>query len=307
MLITSTEALGLFAIRERQRSQTVRLRHNEVRAGAVRRDHRIRRQVPAESRIITVGGGREDQVAAPGESRREDVRMAERQFRLPGSSYEELVNIIVAYGTRDEAARPGDVGKLDAVHQRSVSRNKAFLTEIGVLQGESKKLITRRGRSLALALARKDGSEIRKHWREIAASNELLQNVVSAVKLREGMLYPTLQAYIAHAAGQPRNNPVMIGAGAIVEILKTAGLLTEEAGELVATFDEEPGSNGFTEAAPEDAVPIATTQTREGPTVNIHLHVQCDADQIEDLAPRLKRLLEELSGASPRKEDPQGL
>ena len=41
--------------------------------------------------------------------------MAEREFRLPGSSYEELVNIIVAYGTRDEAAR-GDVGKLDAVH-----------------------------------------------------------------------------------------------------------------------------------------------------------------------------------------------
>ncbi len=49
--------------------------------------------------------------------------MAEREFRLPGSSYEELVNIIVAYGTRDEAAGPGDVGKLDAVHQTSVSRN----------------------------------------------------------------------------------------------------------------------------------------------------------------------------------------
>jgi hypothetical protein len=36
--------------------------------------------------------------------------MAEREFRLPGSPYEELVNIIVAYGTRDEAARAGDVG-----------------------------------------------------------------------------------------------------------------------------------------------------------------------------------------------------
>lgn len=237
--------------------------------------------------------------------------MAERQFRLPGSSYEELVNIIVAYGTRDEAAKPGDMGKLDAVHQRSVSRNKGFLTEIGVLQGESKKLITRRGRSLALALARKDGPEIRKHWRAIAASNELLQNVVSAVKLREGMLYPTLQAYIAHAAGQPRNNPVMTGAGAIIEILKTAGLLTEEAGELVATFDEEPAPDGFVDESPsedpEDAAPIATVSSGEGPTVNIHLHVRCDADQIEDLAPRLKRLLRELSGASPRREDPQGL
>src|SRR3712207_1902288 len=165
--------------------------------------------------------------------------MAERKFRLPGSSYEELVNIIVAYGTRDEAASPGDVGKLDAVHQSSVSRNNGFLTEIGVLQGESKKLITRRGRALALALARKDRVEISKNWRAIVATNEFLQNVVAAVKLREGMLYPTVQAYIAHAAGQPRNKPVMTGAGAIVEILKTAGLLREEAEELVATFDVE--------------------------------------------------------------------
>src|SRR3712207_5906004 len=165
--------------------------------------------------------------------------MAEREFRLPGSPYEELVNIIVAYGTRDEAARPGDVGKLDSVHQSSVSRNNGFLSEIGVLQGETKKLITRRGRALALALARKDASQIRQNWRAIVTTNEFLQNVVAAVKLREGMLYPTVQAYIAHAAGQPRNKPVMTGAGAIVEILKTAGLLREEAGELVATFDGE--------------------------------------------------------------------
>ena len=226
--------------------------------------------------------------------------MAEREFRLPGSSYEELVNIIVAYGTRDEAAKPGDVGKLDSVHQSSVSRNNGFLTEIGILQGESKKLITRRGRSLALSLARRDQEEIRKNWRAIVATNEFLQNVVSAVKLREGMLYPTVQAYVAHAAGQPRNKPVMTGASAIVEILKTAGLLREEAGELVATFDEdfEPedpiAPDESSEASSESAV-SAIVDAGEGATVKIHLHVQCTADEIEDLAPRLKALLRELS------------
>jgi hypothetical protein len=226
--------------------------------------------------------------------------MAEREFRLPGSSYEELVNIIVAYGTRDEAARPGDVGKLDAVHQSSASRNNGFLTELGVLQGESKKLITRRGRVLALALARKDRVEIRRNWRAIVSTNEFLQNVVAAVRLREGMLYPTVQAYIAHAAGQPRNKPVMTGAGAIVEILKTAGLLREEAGELVATFDEdlEPENLGMEDGSlPEVAEPSvsATLETGDGPVVQIHLHVQCTADEIEDLAPRLGALLRELS------------
>lgn len=227
--------------------------------------------------------------------------MAEREFRLPGSPYEELVNIIVAYGTRDEAARPGDVSKLDSVHQSSVSRNNGFLTEIGILQGETKKLITRRGRSLALALARKDREEIRRNWRAIVATNEFLQNVVAAVKLREGMLYPTVQAYVAHAAGQPRNKPVMTGAGAIVEILKTAGLLREEAGELVATFDGELDAVediAMEELSTEEkAEPLvsATVETGEGLAVKIHLHVQCTADELEDLAPRLKALLRELS------------
>ena len=237
--------------------------------------------------------------------------MAEREFRLPGSPYEELVNIIVAYGTRDEASRPGDVSKLDSVHQSSVSRNNAFLTEIGVLQGETKKLITPRGRSLALALACKDHAEIRSNWRAIVAASEFLQNVVSAVKLREGMLYPTVQAYIAHAAGQPRNKPVMTGAGAIIEILKTAGQLKEEAGELVAPLEKEPepeaqpaSADGSLPETPEAAEPVvsatvseaaAGTFTGNPATVSIHVQVRCTADEIEDLAPRLKTLLRELS------------
>ncbi len=257
--------------------------------------------------------------------------MAERQFRLPGSPYEELANIIVAYGTREEASRTGDVGKLDSVHQSSVSRTNGFLTEIGVLEGETKKLITPRGRSLALALARKDRGGIRSNWREVVASTEFLQNVVSAVKLREGMLFPTVQAYVAHAAGQPRNNPVMTGAGAIVEILKTAGLLKEEAGELVAVFDEDPETQEFghdepeqddpgqdtpVETSPNEApgglpagseladsageavstvVGVEATGGERAPSVQIHLHVSCAPDEIEDLAPRLKALLRELS------------
>ena len=233
--------------------------------------------------------------------------MAEREFRLPGSPYEELVNIIVAYGTREDAARTGDVGKLDSVHQSSVSRNNAFLVEIGVLQGDSRKMVTRRGRELAAALARKDRAETRNNWRAIVAASEFLQNVVSAVKLREGMLYPTVQAYIAHAAGQPRNKPVMNGAGAIVEILKTAGMLREEAGELVAIFDEQPKEvlqeNGSLAETPEVGTSVVSATVGEGvpaeagtrPAVSIHVQVRCTADEIEELAPRLKALVRELS------------
>ncbi|HZY64458.1 MAG TPA: hypothetical protein VFE21_01075 [Rubrobacteraceae bacterium] len=223
--------------------------------------------------------------------------MAENEFRLPGSPYEGLVNIIVAYGTRDEAAGPGDVSKLDAVHQSSVSRTNAFLTAIGVLRGEREKIVTRQGRNLALALERRDPAEIRRNWREIISTNEFLQNVVAAVKLREGMLYSTVQAYIAHAAGQPRNKPVMTGAGAIIEILKVAGLLREQDGEIVATVDEEfeEKTSGTSPGMPDPAEISISTNGAESPTVNIHLHVQCEPDEIEDLAPKLKRMLRELS------------
>jgi hypothetical protein len=125
------------------------------------------------------------------------------------------------------------------------------------------------------------------------------------------MLYPTVQAYIAHAAGQPRNKPVMNGAGAIIEILKASGMLKEEAGELVATF-EEPQE----EIAPGDGSPARTSEWKEAvvsttvgetpadapggasPTVSIHVQVRCTADEIEDLAPRLKALVRELSTRS---------
>ncbi len=224
--------------------------------------------------------------------------MAENGFRLPGSPYEGLVNIIVAYGTRDEAAGPGDVSKLDAVHQSSVSRTNAFLTDIGVLEGEREKVVTPQGRSLALALERKDRDGIRRNWREIFSTSEFLQNVVAAVKLREGMAYSTVQAYIAYAAGQPRNKPVMTGAGAVIEMLKAADLLRERDGTLVATVDEVPGGGspepGDVELAGPASISISEANEAGGPMVNIHLHVQCAPDEIEDLAPRLKVLLREL-------------
>lgn len=228
-----------------------------------------------------------------------------REFRLPGSPYEELVNIIVAYGTRDESARPGDVRNLDSIHQSSVSRNNAFLAAIGVLKGEREKLVTRQGRALALALMRRDAVETRRNWRVIVSSNDFLQNVVSAVKLREGMSYETVQAYVAHSAGQPRNKPVMTGSGAIIEILKVANLLREEAGEMIPTFDEDFETNGLADApnsdeAVEDPAAAETrittsVETEDGPKVNIHLHIQCSTNEIEDLAPRIKTLIQDLS------------
>lgn len=248
--------------------------------------------------------------------------MAEEGFRLPGSSYEDLANIIVAYGTRDEASNPGDVSKLDIVHQSSVSRNNAFLISVGILAGDREKYVTEQGRALALALARKDRSAIQRKWRELVARNEFMQNVLSAVKLREGIFPSTLQAYIAHYAGQPRNKPVMTGASAIIGILKAAGLLREEAGMLVANYDDGPAetppassttsagsADGRSEPASERpdvretpgrrsgvSVSASSGDSRQDASVTVHVHVDCGPEELDDLAPKIKRLLRELEG-----------
>jgi hypothetical protein len=55
-----------------------------------------------------------------------------------------------------------------------------------------------------------------------------------------------------------------------------------------------------TPEAPTEPVVAAAVDTGEGPRVKIHVHIRCTADEIEDLAPRLKTLLGELSGPSRR-------
>jgi hypothetical protein len=208
-------------------------------------------------------------------------------IRLPGSDYEELCNIIVAYGTRDEASNPGDVGKLDTAHQGSVSRNNAFLTDIGILKGGREKLVTGEGRKLAEALSRQDKAQVSRSWRELASRNEFLQNVLSAVKMREVITRDALRGYIAHSAGQPKNKPVMAGASAIIDILKVAGLLGEDVGELTAATTRTP------DQSVEPEVELSTSAG--GQEIRLHLHVRCSPDELDELAPRIKKLIAELS------------
>lgn len=228
------------------------------------------------------------------------MKLAEEEFRLPGSSYEELANIVVAYGTRDEATMGGDVGKLDLAHHTSASRNNAFLAAIGILKGEERKLVTWKGRTLARALERGSPGETRKRWREVVSTNEFLQNLVSAVKLRGGMTRPDLIAYIANVARVPRNRPTMNGAAAVVDILKAAGLLNEAANTLTAG-PEEPESSAPAEERPATEIEVSASNPEAGPgtgsgtQIVVQVQVRCTPDELEDLAPKLKALLKELS------------
>ncbi len=135
--------------------------------------------------------------------------MPDERFRLPGSSYGELVKVIRAYGTLSGAASLDEVSKLAAMHPTQISRNNGFLVAMGILEGGKNKVITSKGQDLARALDHEMPDEIRNHWRRVVLEDEFLNKMLSAVKIRKGMEASTLQAHIAYSAGQPKKPAVM--------------------------------------------------------------------------------------------------
>lgn len=229
--------------------------------------------------------------------------MTERGFPLPGSSYKELIKIIQGYRQAGQDAVPSDVARVVGIHETIVSRNNRFLVAVGIVQGGKKKSITTTGTELALALEYEDGEQVGAKWREIVEASEFLQKVVAAVKIRKGMDEPSLATHVAYSAGQPKTSAVLTGAGTIVEILKVAGILREETGNLVAARPEGPEpEEGQEDAhphsqppAPSTAVPIQVSDAGPGIRLNIEVKIQCTASELEGLGSKLRRVIDDFN------------
>lgn len=230
--------------------------------------------------------------------------MTEETFRLPKSSYDELVKIIRAYGNAGNEATLSDVAHRAAIDTTIISRNNAFLISVGVIGGGKAKGITEKGRKLSTALEHQLPDEIASSWHEIVIGNDFMQKMVSAVSIRQGMEDSALQSHIAYSAGEGRNPGVMAGAGAVVEILKTAGLLKEENGKLVvvtAPMKGMPPAQPYVvqrepEKLPSPVFDVAKiTGADSGFGVSIQIQIQCSASELSGLGPKLRDLLKELS------------
>src|SRR6476661_7832223 len=117
----------------------------------------------------------------------------------------------MAYGQFGEPQPPSEVGRILSIHETSISRNGAFLTGVGVLEGVRRKALTPSGRALARALEHEMPDEIRRTWREILTENDFIQKVLAAVRIRKGMERTALQSHIAYSSGQSKSPSVMTG------------------------------------------------------------------------------------------------
>jgi hypothetical protein len=232
--------------------------------------------------------------------------MTDETFRLPKSSYDELVKIVRAYGSSGDAANLEDVAQTAAMDKTIISRNNAFLISIGIVAGGKAKGITEKGKVLAQALQYDMQADIATHWRELATSNEFLQKMVTAVSIRGGMEDSALQSHIAYSAGEPKSAGVMAGAGAVVQILKVSGLVKEQDGKLVAEPNALQGVSSVSlrgtlketdkpNTPPATGVSGALAHVKYQSGISIQIQIQCTATEIDELGPKLRKLLKEFN------------
>lgn len=244
--------------------------------------------------------------------------MAEEKFKLPGSSYEEVAKIIKGYGNLAKPASLDEISKLTSLHKTIVSRNAGFLIEIGVLDTGVKKSVTESGRNLARALEHEMPDEIAKGWLERVTATEFLTNLLTSIRIRKGMTDETLTSHIAYSAGQPKKSGHMTGARTIIDILRAAGCIQEADGKIVAT---DGVSKSVEEASFVSGAVDSASASNQGPTINtdhsepskmgaviqtqnatvsinIELKVECTPSDLDDLGPKLRSILDNISDSA---------
>ena len=224
-------------------------------------------------------------------------------FKLPVSSYEELIKIIQAYASEKE----GTVLSLDSLQHSTgmdrtlVSANNGFLVQIGLITEGNKKAATELGRALGRAYSSKIEEEIIRMWKEIISETDFLNRMVSAVRIRKGMDRSNLLNHIVYSSGLKENSKSRAGAGAIIEIFKVSGVLNEVDGKL--TVNDESSTEIPMRATGRDAEikgsdaqctkQVVAYSGATGITVNIN--ITCTVAEIDTVGEKIKNLIETLS------------
>jgi len=232
----------------------------------------------------------------------------DEKFKMPQSSYDEVVKVVKAYGHLEEAVGLEEVSRLTSLHVTIISRNVGFLLATGVLTPGAKKGVTPLGKSLANALEHAIPDEISRLWRMTVAGTDFLTKLVAAVRIRNGMDQGTLESHIAYSAGQPKKPQFMTGARTIIEILLAANLLTEVDGKYMPT-GIQPADHSRASATPSgdliepaevDSNPtprslVQFSAARDGDVqIRVNINLTCTPKDLEKLGDQLRKMIKDI-------------
>ena len=232
------------------------------------------------------------------------------QFKLPGSSFEEVKKIIAGYANLDKPSSRIDVSRATGVTKDAVSRSSGFLVSIGVIGSGAKKAPTEIGKRLGRALSYGAEDAAVQVLSEIVSETEFLKNIVGAVRIRKGMDENALRSHIAYSAGAKKHAHTAAGAGCVIDLLKLSGYLKEEDGKIVvgavSSANSSTSSNdAIKEHGPENNILDAPIQPSSDDSrvslplspspfnISVNVEVTCSADDLDTLGERLRKVVDD--------------
>lgn len=157
-------------------------------------------------------------------------------YKLPGSSYEEIVKIIRAYSSSKNGTplSLGDLAQLSGMDKTIISRNNGFLMQTKIITEGAKKAATETGLNLGRAYALGINEQIVLIWNEIVKNDDFLNRMISTIQIKGEMSKQDFVNHIVFSSSNNNTNGARAGAAAIIEILKLTQLIEEKDGLIVA-------------------------------------------------------------------------
>lgn len=226
-------------------------------------------------------------------------------FKLPGSSYEELIKIIKAYA----AGKVGIPMSLETVSQTAkmdktiVSRNNGFLMQLGYISEGNKKSLTQLGSDLGRAYDLNMSEQIVSIWRNVIEADEFLNRMLAALRIRNGMEKSEFVNHILYSSGSNNNNNTRTGANTIIEIYKVAKLVAEEDGKIIplneeieanATHAIQSNNTPFDEIS---SMPVQTITTSRA-SINISINLNITLEDFDILPEKIKNFINSINEVS---------
>ena len=233
--------------------------------------------------------------------------MAEN-FKVPGSSYDEVVKIIKAYasGKAGQAYGLEDIAQLSGMDKTVVSRNNGFLTCVDLVSEGNRKTPTDNCLNLGRAYSLNMIDEIRKNWVIIIGENEFITKMLTAIKIRNGMDKSSFINHILYSAGGSTSKGAKTGANTIIEIYKISGLVEEVDGKINAcavelVSDENTNvenknekSYNSTETFCSENTVAAVTKNIGKYQINININIEAKVNELDTLSEKIKQLFESI-------------
>lgn len=203
-------------------------------------------------------------------------------YKLPGSSYEEVVKIIKTYSSlkKGVGASLTELSQTSGMDKTVISRNNGFLTQLKLITEGNKKLATELCYNLGRAYSLGMEEQIALAWNEAINNDEFLNRMISTIQIKGEMTKTDFINHIIFSSGNNKSNNSRAGAAAIVEILKVIQLIDEKDGKIIVGSGNIKLSNRQSQVTVEDKEKVNSTDLktvktdRENMTLEIGYYMQ---------------------------------